>query len=80
MIITQAQTDYFIDSSGKEHHRIWTVGGRCQGCKITILEYNLTFNSLDIYLDSGQMIRVFNIRELLYAEKEDLSVNPGGAE
>jgi hypothetical protein len=74
-ILTHATTDYLFLDHNRQLYRKWIVGEPFLDSVITILDYNLTFQSLDVYLENGSMLRVFNVKELFYepyAKEEDL--------
>jgi hypothetical protein len=74
-ILTRAFTDYYFLDDLRSRQRKWVVGEPFLDSVITILDYNLTFQSLDVYLENGSMLRVFNVKELFYepyAKEEDL--------
>ena len=48
----------------------WKLGGAVGIDEIVLLEYNLTFMCLDIYLSDGRSIKVFDVKELFYRPKD----------
>jgi len=71
--LSSAFTDYFYIDEVRQRYRIWVLGEKFLDSVIVMLEYNLTFQSLDVYLENGNMLRVFNVRDLFYepyAEEE----------
>jgi hypothetical protein len=72
------QRELYIAITGTSENRVsWTLGSHVQKDIIVLLEYNLTFMCVDIYLDDGRLVRNFDVRELIYrpkdAEKESIS-------
>lgn len=67
----------FNDKDGS--FKSWRLGEYGLGAITVQLEYNLTFQCLDIYLDDGRVIKNFNVKELHYrprdAKEESLSAH-----
>ena len=66
LILTKAITDYYYIDGSNRPHRMWDIGMKWMDSTVTLMDYNLTYQSLDVYLEDGNMVRVFNVRDLLY--------------
>ncbi len=78
MILHTAITDYNYIDANRISQRKWELGKPFFNGVIYMLEYNLTFKSVDVYIDNGDMIRIFNVKELIYkpnAEEKNLSAH-----
>lgn len=70
MVLYIGVTDFIAFDISRQISRKWVLGDKFANTRITLLEYNLTFKSLDVYLGDGEMLRLFDVKELIYKPKD----------